>query len=174
MPDMLLNLPQQYRRDPTVQALAAAMQGVLAAQEAEAVGVPPQMSLDKVTWDLETEERLLGITPADGATLEERRTLVKARWRSGGKLTIEQVQAVCDAWRNGEVIVTFPGSKLRLQFVGAYGVPVDLDALKASVRLVIPAHLAVEYVIKYLLIRDIHEVMAISTLETQPLGIFAF
>lgn len=174
MPDMLLNLPQQYRGDPTVQALAAAMQGVLAAQEAEAGGVPPQMSLDKVTWDLETEERLLGITPADGATLEERRTLVKARWRSGGKLTIEQVQAVCDAWRNGEVIVTFPGSKLRLQFVGAYGVPVDLDALKASVRLVIPAHLAVEYVIKYLLIRDIHEVMPISTLETQPLGNFAF
>ena len=76
--------------------------------------------------------------------------------------------------RNGEVIVTFPGSKLRLQFVGAYGVPVDLDALKASVRLVIPAHLAVEYVIKYLLIRDIHEVMTIGTLETQPLGNFAF
>lgn len=79
MPDMLLNLPQQYRGDPTVQALAAAMQGVLAAQEAEVSGVPSQMSLDKVTWNLETEERLLGITPADGATLEERRTLVKAR-----------------------------------------------------------------------------------------------
>lgn len=174
MPDMLLNLPQQYRGDPTVQAVAAAMQGVLAAQEAEAVGVPPQMSLDKVTWDLETEERLLGITPADGATLEERRTQVKARWRSGGKLTIEQVQAVCDAWRNGEVIVTFPGSKLRLQFVGAIGVPTDLDALVAAVQLVIPAHLALEYIFKYLLIRDIHEVMTISTLETQPLGNFAF
>ena len=171
---MLDNLPRQYRKDPTVKTLADAICGVLSALETEAASVPPQISLDAVTWNLETEERLVGITPAPGATPEERRTALKSKWRSGGKLTIEQVQAVCDAWRNGEVIVTFPGSKLRLQFVGAYGVPVDLDALKASVRLVIPAHLAMEYVIKYRLIRDIHEVMTISTLETQPLGNFAF
>ena len=171
---MLDNLPRQYRGDPTVKTLADAICGVLAALETEAASVPPQISLDAVTWNLETEERLVGITPAPGATPEERRTALKSKWRSGGKLTIEQVQAVCDAWENGEVVVSFTGGKIRLQFVGAYGVPVDLDALKAAVRLVIPTHLAAEYAIKYLLIRDIHEVMTISTLETQPLGIFAF
>lgn len=171
---MLDNLPRQYRRDPTVKALSGAIEGVLAALETEAASVPPQISLDAVTWNLETEERLVGITPAPGATPEERRTALKSKWRSGGKLTIEQVQAVCDAWKNGEVVVSFTGGKIRIQFVGAYGVPVNLDALKAAVRLVIPAHLAAEYAIKYLLIRDIHEVMTISTLETQPLGIFAF
>ena len=171
---MLDNLPRQYRGDPTVKALSGAIEGVLTALETEAASVPPQISLDAVTWNLETEERLVGITPAPGATPEERRTALKSKWRSGGKLTIEQVQAVCDAWKNGEVVVSFTGGKIRLQFVGAYGVPVDLDALKAVVRLVIPAHLAAEYAIKYLLIRDIHEVMTISTLETQPLGIFAF
>lgn len=171
---MLDNLPRQYRRDPTVKALSGAIEGVLAALETEAASVPPQISLDAVTWNLETEERLVGITPAPGATPEERRTALKSKWRSGGKLTIEQVQAVCDAWKNGEVVVSFTGGKIRLQFVGAYGVPVNLDALKAAVRLVIPAHLAAEYAIKYLLIRDIHEVMTTSTLETQPLGIFAF
>ena len=145
---MLDNLPRQYRGDPTVKALSGAIEGVLAALETEAASVPPQISLDAVTWNLETEERLVGITPAPGATPEERRTALKSKWRSGGKI--------------------------RLQFVGAYGVPADLDALKAAVRLVIPAHLAAEYAIKYLLIRDIHEVMTISTLETQPLGIFAF
>lgn len=171
---MLHNLPRQYREDPTVKVLANAIQSVLEGQEAEAVTVPSQISLDAVTWNLETEERLVNITPPAGATLESRRTALKAKWRSGGKLTIEQVQAVCDAWKNGEVVVSFPNGSIRLLFVGAYGVPVDLDALKAAVRLVIPAHLAAEYVIKYLLIRDIHEVMTISTLETQPLGNFAF
>lgn len=171
---MLHNLPRQYREDPTVKVLANAIQSVLEGQEAEAVTVPSQISLDAVTWNLETEERLVNITPPAGATLESRRTALKAKWRSGGKLTIEQVQAVCDAWKNGEVVVSFPNGSIRLMFVGAYGVPVDLDALKAAVRLVIPAHLAAEYVIKYLLIRDIHEVMTISTLETQPLGNFAF
>ena len=151
---MLDNLPRQYRGDPTVKTLADAICGVLAALETEAASVPPQISLDAVTWNLETEERLVGITPAPGATPEERRTALKSKWRAG--------------------VVSFPGGKIRLQFVGAYGVPVDLDALKAAVRLVIPAHLAAEYAIKYLLIRDIHEVMTISTLETQPLGNFAF
>ncbi len=171
---MLDNLPRQYRKDPTVKTLADAICGVLAVLETEAASVPPQISLDAVTWNLETEERLVGITPAPGATPEERRTALKSKWRAGGKLTIEQVQAVCDAWKNGEVVVSFPNGSIRLLFVGAYGIPADLDALKAAVRLVIPAHLAAEYVIKYLLIRDIHEVMTISTLETQPLGIFAF
>ena len=171
---MLHNLPRQYREDPTVKVLANAIQSVLEGQEAEAVTVPSQISLDAVTWNLETEERLVNITPPAGSTLDSRRTALKAKWRSGGKLTIEQVQAVCDAWKNGEVVVSFPNGSIRLQFVGAYGVPVDLDALKAAVRLVIPAHLAAEYVIKYLLIRDIHEVMTLSTLETQTLSNFAF
>ena len=171
---MLHNLPKQYRKDPWIIALVNAMQGVLDAQEAATRSVTAQESLDTLTWNLAVEERLAGITPPSGATLESRRTALKAKWRSGGKLAMEQIQAVCDAWKNGEVVVSFPNGSIRLLFVGAYGVPVDLDALKAAVRLVIPAHLAAEYVIKYLLIRDIHEVMTISTLETQPLGNFAF
>lgn len=170
---MLDKLPRQYRGDPTVKTLADAICGVLAALETEAASVPPQISLDAVTWNLETEERLVGITPAPGATPEERRTALKSKWRAGGKLTIEQVQAVCDAWKNGEVVVGFTGGKIRIQFVGAYGVPVDLDALKAAVRLVIPAHLAAEYIIKYLLIRDIHEVKTLAQMDQIKLDQFA-
>lgn len=171
---LVRNLPQQYREDPWVLALADAILGVLEDQDAQSVSIREQLSLDTITWALEIEEALAGIVPPADATLENRRSTLKAKLRSSGKVTIELIQAVADAWRNGEVEVSFTGGKIRLQFVGAYGVPVDLDALKAAVRLVIPTHLAAEYAIKYLLIRDIHEVMTISTLETQPLGIFAF
>lgn len=171
---LVRNLPQQYREDPWVLALADAILGVLEDQDAQSVSIREQLSLDTITWALEIEEALAGIVPPADATLENRRSTLKAKLRSSGKVTIELIQAVCDAWKNGEVVVSFTGGKIRLQFVGAYGVPVDLDTLKAAVHLVIPAHLAAEYAIKYLLIRDIHEVMAISTLETQPLGIFAF
>lgn len=171
---MLHNLPRQYREDPTVKVLANAIQSVMESQEAEAVTVPSQISLDAVTWNLETEERLVNITPPAGATLESRRTALKAKWRSGGKLTIEQVQAVCDAWKNGEVVVSFQSSSIRLQIVGEVGTPANLNALMAAVQLVIPAHLKAEYIIKYLLIRDIHGVMTIGTLQTQKLSNFAF
>ena len=171
---MLNNLPRQYRSDPTVQILANAIQSVLEHQESEAASIHTQLSLDAVTWNLDTEERIAGIIPPPNATSESRRTALKAKWRSGGKLTIEQVQAVCDAWKNGEVEVSFPDGRIHLQFVGSYGVPVDLDTLMAAARLVIPAHLAAGYAIKYLLVRDIHNAMTIGTLQSQQLSNFAF
>ena len=171
---MLHNLPKQYRKDPWIIALVNAMQGVLDAQEAATRSVTAQESLDTVTWNLAVEERLAGITPPPGATLESRRTALKAKWRSVGKLTIEQIQAVADAWKNGEVVVSFPDGRIRVQFVGSFGVPEDMDSLKAAIRLVIPAHLPVDYLLRYLLIRDIHEVMTIAELENQPLSNFAF
>lgn len=171
---MLNNLPKQYRKDPWIIALVNAMQGVLEVQEAAASSVTDQESLDTVTWNLAVEERLAGITPPPGSTLESRRTALKAKWRSVGKLTIEQIQAVADAWKNGEVVVSFPDGRIRVQFVGSFGVPEDMDSLKAAIRLVIPAHLPVDYLLRYLLIRDIHEVMTIAELENQPLSNFAF
>ena len=171
---MLHNLPKQYRKDPWIIALVNAMQGVLDAQEAATRSVTAQESLDTVTWNLAVEERLAGITPPPGSMLESRRTALKAKWRSVGKLTIEQIQAVADAWKNGEVVVSFPDGRIRVQFVGSFGVPEDMDSLKAAIRLVIPAHLPVDYLLRYLLIRDIHGVMTIAELENQPLSNFAF
>lgn len=170
---MLHNLPKQYRADPWIIALVNAMQGILMEQEDAARSVTAQESLDTVSWNLAVEERLAGITPPAGATLESRRTALKAKWRSGGKLTIEQVQAVADAWKNGEVVVSFPDGRIRVQFVGAFGVPEDMDSLKAAIRLVIPAHLPVDYLLRYLLIRDIHEKKTLTEMDRLSLNQFA-
>lgn len=171
---MLENLPQQYRQDPTVRVLDKSIESILMEQGAEARTIPAQLSLDTVTWNLPVEERLAGIMPVSGTTLDSRRTALKAKWRSGGRLTIEQVQAVCDAWKNGKVEASFTSGKIFLKFVGSYGIPADLDALKAAVRLVIPAHLPLDYGFAYLLIRDIDQTMTIDTLQARPISEFAF
>ena len=116
---LVRNLPQQYREDPWVLALADAILGVLEDQDAQSVSIREQLSLDTITWALEIEEALAGIVPPADATLENRRSTLKAKLRSSGKVTIELIQAVCDAWKNGEVVVSFTGGKIRLQFVGA-------------------------------------------------------
>ena len=170
---MLNNLPVQYRKDPWITALAAAVQAKLAGQAQETASLPEQMSFDTVTWNLAVEERVAGITPAAGATLEQRRTALKARWRSSGKATLEQIQMVADSWRNGMVEVGFSAGKIVVQFVGAFGIPEDLDSLEAALQLVIPAHLAMEFLFRYLLIRDIHEVKMLSEMEQLTLNQFA-
>jgi len=170
---MLSNLPQQYRADPWMAVLAAALCGTLDAQDARAESAAAQMSLDTVTWNLETEERIAGIKPTAGATDEERRSALKAKWRSGGKVSIEQIQAVADAWRNGEVEVSFPSGRIHVQFVGSFGVPTNMDGLKRAIALVIPAHLPVDYILRYLLIRDIHGVKTLAEMDALPLDQFA-
>lgn len=171
--EMIHNLPQQYRRDLWVLALADAILWVLEDQSTKSMSIRTQLSLDTITWALEIEERLAGITPPAGATLESRRSVVKAKLRSGGKVGIQQIQAVADAWRNGEVEVSFPNGRIHIQFVGSFGIPEDLEGLLAAVREVIPAHLPVDYALRYLLIRDIHQIKTLTEMDALELNQFA-
>ena len=173
---MLSSLPTAYRKDAWVIALLGAIAGVDSAQRADADETAQQMFLDSMTWALAIEERIAGITPAAGATLEERRSVLQAKWRSAtGKCDVDLIQRVCDSWQNGEVDVDFVDGEIVLRFVGAYGVP-DADALAAlqsAVQEVIPAHLAVAYLYRYLLVREVHG-MVIDTLQSHTISEFAF
>lgn len=174
--NMLASLPTAYRKDAWVIALLSAIAGVDDAQRADADETAQQMFLDSMTWALAIEERIAGITPAAGAGVEERRSVLQAKWRSTtGKCDVDLIQSVCDSWENGQVDVDFVDGEIILEFVGSYGVP-DADALsalKAAVQEVIPAHLAVAYLYRYLLVREVHG-MVIDTLQTHTIDEFAF
>ena len=174
--NMLASLPTAYRKDAWVIALLSAIAGVDSAQRADADETAQQMFLDSLTWALAIEERIAGITPAAGATLEERRSVLQAKWRSAtGKCDVDLIQRVCDSWQNGEVDVDFVDGEIVLRFVGAYGVP-DADALAAlqsAVQEVIPAHPAVKYLYRYLLVREV-SAMTVSELQTHTIDEFAF
>lgn len=174
--NMLGSLPTAYRKDAWVIALLSAIAGVDDAQRADADETAQQMFLDSMTWALAIEERIAGITPAAGAGVEERRSVLQAKWRSAtGKCDVDLIQRVCDSWQNGEVDVDFVDGEIVLKFVGAYGVP-DADALAAlqsAVQEVIPAHLAVKYLYRYLLVREV-SAMTVSELQTHTIDEFAF
>lgn len=171
--ELVRNLPQQYRQDPWVLALADAILGVLEDQSRRSLEIRAQLSLETITWALEIEERAAGIIPPAGATLESRRSVLAARYRSSGKVSIETIQAVADAWRNGEVEVGFVGGRIQVRFVGSFGVPEDLSGLQQALSATIPAHLPIDYLFQYLLIRDIHEVKTLSEMQQLLLNQFA-
>lgn len=174
--NMLASLPTAYRKDAWVIALLSAIAGVDDAQRADADETAQQMFLDSMTWALAIEERIAGITPAAGAGVEERRSVLQAKWRSTtGKCDVDLIQSVCDSWENGQVDVDFVDGEIILEFVGSYGVP-DADALaalKTAVQEVIPAHLAVQYLYRYLLVREV-SAMTVSELQTHTIDEFAF
>lgn len=171
--NMLRSLPVAYRTDKWVCDLLAAIQSLDNTQREQMLDITQQLFPGSMTWALTIEERDAGL-PSTG-TLEERRTALIARWRAAGKCDVELIQRVCDSWKNGEISVGFAEGVIVLTFVGAYGVPeaAELAALQDAVDRTIPCHLAVSYLYRYLLVREV-SAMTVDELQGHTMHDFAF
>ena len=171
--NMRKSLPVAYRTDKWVCDLLAAIQSLDDTQREQMLDITQQLFPNSMTWALAIEERDAGL--ASTGTLEERRTALIARWRGSGKCDVDLIQRVCDAWKNGEISVGFAKGVIVLTFVGAYGVPVaaELAALQDAVEHTIPCHLAVSYLYRYLLVREV-DGMTLDELQGHTMHDFAF
>ncbi|WP_270417476.1 putative phage tail protein [Butyricicoccus sp. AM78-15b2TA] len=171
--DMLISLPTAYRKDRWVRDLLEAIRGLDESQRTEMLDAAAQLFPASMTWLLETEERAVNL-PSTG-TLEERRTALIARWRGAGKCDVERIQSVCDSWRNGEISVGFAKGVIVLTFVGAYGMPDNtaLAALRDAIEQTVPCHLAVKYLWRWLLVREV-SAMTVDELQRHRISDFAF
>ena len=164
--NMLRSLPVAYRTDKWVRDLLGCIAALDEKQRESALETAAQLFPDAMTWILATEERIAGLEGNAALTLEERRTALQARWRAAGK---------CDSWKNGEISVGFAEGVIVLTFVGAYGVPeaAELAALQEAVDRTIPCHLAVSYLYRYLLVREVDGMM-LDELQGHTMHDFAF
>lgn len=87
------------------------------------------------------------------------------------KMTVNQLNNTLI--KNFEGENTFNGLKIILQFVGQNGIPDDLETLLEVVEEIKPAHLPLETRFKYLLVKDIHNVMTINELNNTFINNFA-
>ena len=128
---------------------------------------------DKLTLDgVIYFENELAITPIANQTIEDRRATIQAKWLANNHNSIHLIQAVCDAWKKGEIKADFKNGKIQIEFVGGYGIPENLDTLKANINEVKPAHLPFVLIFKYLLIENIHEVKTIEEMEEITIDMF--
>ena len=118
-------------------------------------------------------EALLGLTADPGTSLPDRRAAIQAAWNIAQKPSLEGIQGVCDGWQAGGILASYEDGTLTLTFLGEVGIPDNLDALKSAVEKTVPAHLAVVYDFKFLLIREVHGVMTLTEMEATPLNHFA-
>ena len=139
---MLNNLPVQYRRDPWLIVLAAALQVPIDRQGGVIRSLPNQRSLDRVTWNLPVEERVAGIVPPAGATVEQRRAALRAKWRSSGKATLAQIQAVAESWESQRVETSFLAGVIGIDIINLRQGTVA--EIREAVEKIKPAHLPLE------------------------------
>lgn len=110
-----------------------------------------QLCVNTATWGLQYWEQTLGITVEQGKDLEYRRSRIRSKLRGSGVTTVALIESVAESFSNGDVAVTeYPQAyRLEIKFVGTIGIPPNLEDLTASLREILPAHLAWDYVMVY-------------------------
>lgn len=110
-----------------------------------------QFFIETATWGLARWERIFGITTDPTKTYAQRREILLGRLRGVGAVTAELIDNVASAYANGDVEVANRAADytIVITFVSTYGVPEQIDELKAAVRDITPAHMAIEYVFRF-------------------------
>ncbi len=133
-----------------------------------------QANPQTATWGLDKWEERVGVTLSPALDSDLRRSKIIAKLRSRRTATTELIKSVAESYSNGdvEVIENFDTSEIIIHFCGQYGIPQWLDAIKADIETIIPAHLSVSYEKDYLLISEV-SVMTVAEIGTKPLSHFA-
>lgn len=168
---IIKQLPDFCKDDPFVNDLFNAIGITFDNILANMTEVDQQRFFDKLTVLLRDTEKLLALKPV--TNLNDRQVNIQAKWLGSGKCDLALIQSVCNSWLNGEVVVSFVEGKIKLEFTGAYGVPSDLNSLENAINEIKPAHLAFYMAFKWLLIRDIHEVLTINEMQALTISQFA-
>lgn len=108
-----------------------------------------QFFVDTATWGITRWEELYGITASDLQTIEQRRNTVKARMRGTETCTRQLVKDLAEKLSGVTVRVTedSPNFTFTVFFIGQYGIPKNIKALKEQLEIIKPAHLA--YILQY-------------------------
>lgn len=171
--DPLKNMPTAFSRDQWLNALFGAAHPQLEKLLRETTQLVADMFADTMSErQLQAEEFSCGLDANAAMDLSTRRSLLEARWKTGGKCGVELLQAICDSWQDGSVNVTFIDGSIILKFSGAAGIPENIDALKTAVEAARPAHLPVDYGYVYHMISDV-DVMTITQIDMCKMDEFA-
>lgn len=135
--------------------------------------VSNQMDIDRATWALDVYEREAGIPINHDKGYDERRSAIKAKWRSSGKADVYLLQQVADSWKNGNVVVDFINNNVDVTFIGEFGIPERLDGLKNALDEVKPAHLDIVYHFMYVFVKTMQS-LKIKELGQMKIHMFAF
>jgi hypothetical protein len=124
---------------------------------------------------LDRYEKDLQIVVDASKPVDQRRSVIISKMRGSGKVSGSMIKNVAQAYDGGTVgvAVDVPHYTIIITFIDTVGIPQNLDDLKQALEDIKPAHMTLEYKFRYLLIREIHNVMTLNQIETVTLSNFA-
>lgn len=165
-------LPHYEQKSSVFHEILGAGELQIKAQENIINDIKKQLSIDTATWALDIFEKELGIVTPEGKKVQDRRAVIKSKWRGVGKADTMLIKLTADAYSNGNVEVDFR-DKVHIKMTSYHGVPQNFKDLKRIMRQIVPAHLDIIYDYRYLLNKDVQNKETIEEFNQLPLTHFA-
>ncbi len=144
---LINNLHSIFREDPYIINIFGAVGSDLGYLSEETQSAGNEFFFDTMsTFGIKVMENEMDFITY--GSIEDRRSQIEARWKTGGKCSIDILRGIADSWRNGETEITFIDAVIKVAFSGT-GIPSDLVNLKKALEEAKPAHLPIEYIFKY-------------------------
>jgi len=173
MSDLINLLPTYERNSIVLNEILSVESDALIERDLTIEDLEKQLSINTATWALDIYEKALNIKTDLSKSYEDRRSVIKSKYRGSGKVDRDLIKLVVDSYTNGDIDVQFDGSII-IKFNNIIGTPPNINDVYNSVEDISPCHLNIVYQFAYLLIRDIHQIMTLNELENQTLDKFAF
>ncbi|WP_369899735.1 putative phage tail protein [Bacillus manliponensis] len=146
--DMLKMLPLYERKSDVFHNILTADDREFRNLEQQIDIVDRNIFIDTAVESLHIHERDLGIKTVENLRYDQRREQIMSRNRANvGQTTEDTIKLVARAFSNGEVDVNktaIPGV-YEVKFIDKIGIPDNIESLKESLDIVIPAHLELTY-----------------------------
>lgn len=166
-------LPSYYEGIRDFQELINAEAKIMAALDNLLDDIVNQLFIETATWGLARWEKIFGVVTNENKPLTQRRSVLKSKVRGAGVTSVALVKEVAESWYNGDIDVLEKPEKVSIKFNSNLGVPTNLGDVEKALREIIPAHLMIEYLFTFLLIKDINGVKTIEEMESLTLNKFA-
>ena len=144
-------VPERYYAAPQSKSLMDAMEnrGAEAAEKKEEF--LSQLNVQTATWGLDLWEKQYGIRTDRGLTYDQRRSRVMSKMRGAGTATVDLMKNVAESYANGEVRVKEEPEAYRftVEMISQVGIPSNFEGMKAALEEIKPAHLAMEFFIRF-------------------------
>ena len=103
-----------------------------------------QFNIDTATWGLSIYEKELKLPIRINKSLEERRSIIKAKWIGTGKVDAEMIKAIVKAFTGSEVVVTFDG-RINIIFSNEKTIRLNVTDMLNAINEIKPAHLDYDF-----------------------------
>lgn len=149
---MLKYVPQFFKTARSYKAVIDAEGPEFDQLRANLTDVLNQFYVETATWGLDLWEQMLNLQTVEGKPYDERRSRIISKLRGLGTVNVALVKNVAESFVYGMVdVIEHPETySFVIKFIDTRGIPSNLDDVKAAIKEIKPAHLAVTYEFTYL------------------------